>query len=79
MSTKFVMSSARHPQTSNIIFTVGANRQTDNHVVQKFDARKIYKLSNEVTFFAPFFVCFSPFSFILGASPMLCLRYWFIY
>ena len=40
--------------------------QTDNHVVQKFDARKIYKLSNEVIFSAPFFVCFSLFAFELG-------------
>ena len=37
--------------------------QPDNHVVQKFDTRKIYKLSNEVIFFAPFFVCFSLFKF----------------
>ena len=53
--------------------------QTDNHVVQKFDTRKIYKLSNEVIFFAPFFVCFALFAFKLGATAMLCLRNWFIY
>ena len=35
---------------------------TDNHVVPNFDTRKIYKLSNEVIFFAPFFV-FLPFCF----------------
>ena len=33
--------------------------QADNDMVQKFDTRKIYQLSNEVIFFAPFFVCFS--------------------
>ena len=38
--------------------------QTDNHVVQKFDTRKIYKLSNEVIFFAPF----------LSVSPFLLLN-----
>ena len=40
--------------------------QTDNHVVQKFDTRKIYQLSNEVIFFAPYFVCFSLFAFNLA-------------
>ena len=49
--------------------------QTDNHVVQKFDVRKIYKLSNEVIFFAPFLVCFSLFAFKLGATATLCLRH----
>ena len=34
--------------------------QTDNHVVQKFDTRKIYKLSNEVIFSPPF-LSVSPF------------------
>ena len=47
--------------------------------MQKFDTRKIYKLSNEVIFFGPFFVCFSLFAFKLGATAMLCLRNWFIY
>ena len=37
--------------------------QTDNHVVQKFDARKIFKLSNEVIFFRPLFCLFLPFCF----------------
>ena len=45
--------------------------QTDNHVVQKFDTRKIYKLSNEVIFSAPFFVCFALFAFKLDATAML--------
>ena len=62
------------PQTSFSLLV-----QTGNHVVQKFDTRKIYKHSNEVTFFSPFFVCFSLFAFKLGATAMLCLRYWFIY
>ena len=53
--------------------------QPDNLVVQKFDTRKIYKLSSEVIFFAPFFVCFSLFAFKHGATAMLCLRNWFIY
>ena len=57
-------------QTSNISPLV----QTDKHVVQKFDARKIYKLSKEVNFFAPFFVCLSLFVLKLGARAMLCLR-----
>ena len=35
--------------------------QTDNHVVQKFDTRKIYKLSNEVIVFRPPFLSVSPF------------------
>ena len=48
--------------------------QPDNHVVQKSDTRKIYQLSNEVIFFAPFFVCFSLFAFKLGATAMLCVR-----
>ena len=39
--------------------------QPDNHVVQKFDTRKIYQLSNEVIFFVPFFVRFSLFAFNL--------------
>ena len=38
--------------------------QTDNHVVQKFENRKIYKLSNEVIFLAPF----------LSVSPFLLLN-----
>ena len=54
-----VLSSARDLQTSNIIFTVGANRS----VVQKFDARKIYRLSNEVIFFRPLFCLFLRFCF----------------
>ena len=37
--------------------------QPDNHVVQKFATRKIYQLSNEVIFFAPF----------LSVSPFLLL------
>ena len=53
--------------------------QPDKHVVQKFDTRKIYQLSNEVIFFAPFFVCFSLFAFKLGATAKVCLRNWFIY
>ena len=40
--------------------------QTDNHGVQKFDTRKIYQLSNEVIFFAPYFVCFSLLAFNLA-------------
>ena len=73
---KFVLSSARDLQTSNIMSPLV---QTDNDVVQKFDARKIYKISNEVIFFAPFFVCFSLFTFKLGATAILCLRNWFMY
>ena len=73
---KFVLSSARDLQTSNIF---SALVQPDNHVVQKVDTRKIYQLSNEVIFFAPFFLCFSLFAFKLGATAMLCLRNWFIY
>ena len=48
--------------------------QPDNHVVQKFDTRKTYNLSNEVIFFAPFFVRCSLFGFKLGATAVLCLR-----
>ena len=44
-----------------------------DHVVQKFENRKIYKLSNEVIFLAPFFVCFALFAFKLGATAKLCL------
>ena len=53
--------------------------QPDNLVVQKFDTRKIYKLWNEVIFFAPFFVCFFLFAFKLGVTAKLCLHNWFIY
>ena len=49
--------------------------QTGNHVVQKFDTRKIYKLSNEVTFFSPFFVCFSLFAFKLVLVRQQCYAY----
>ena len=38
--------------------------QPDNHVVQKFDTRKIYQLSNEVIFSPPF----------LSVSPFLLLN-----
>ena len=38
--------------------------QPDNHVVQKFDTRKIYKLSNEVFFSPP----------VLSVSPFLLLN-----
>ena len=38
--------------------------QTDNHVVQKFDARKIYKVLKEVIFSPPF----------LSVSPLLLLN-----
>ena len=53
--------------------------QPDNHVVQKFDTRKIYQLSNEAIVFARFFDYFSLFAFKLGATAMLCLRNLFIY
>ena len=48
-------------------------------MVQKFESRKIYKLSNEVIFSAPFFVYFALFAFKLGATAKLCLRNWFIF
>ena len=59
---KFALSSVSDVQTSNIIF-FSALVQPDNHVVRKFDTQ----LSNEVIFFALFFVCFSLYAFKIGA------------
>ena len=73
---KFDLSSARDLQLQTSFSPLV---QTDNHVVQKFDTTKIYRLSNEVVFFAPFFVSFSLFAFKLGATAKLCLRNWVIY
>ena len=47
--------------------------QTDNHVVQKFDARKIYKLPNE-TIFSPPFLSVSPF-LLLNLVQRQCYAY----
>ena len=63
---KQIRASCRTLATYKLQTSFSALVQPDNHVVQKFDTRKIYQLWNEVIFFAPFFVCFSLFAFNLA-------------
>ena len=76
---KQIRASCRALATYKLQTSFSALVQPDNHVVQKFDTRKIYQLSNEVIFFRPFFCLFLPFLFELGSTVKLCLRNWFIY
>ena len=58
------ISSCRVLATCKLQTSFSALVQPDNHVVQKFDTRKIHQLSNEVIFFAP----------SLSVSPFLLLN-----
>ena len=62
---KQIRASCRALATYKLQTSFSALVQPDNHVVQKFDTRKIYQLSNEVIFSPPF----------LSVSPHLLLTW----
>ena len=62
---KQIRASCRALATYKLQTSFSALVQPDNHVVQKFDTRKIYQLSNEVIFSLPF----------LSVSPHLLLTW----
>ena len=65
-ASKKIRTSCRALATYKLQPSFSALVKPDNHVVQKFDTRKIYHLSKKVIFFSPFLVCFSFFAFNLA-------------